>query len=144
VTYGALSGAPSELSARDLVFNDVTAKGFWLARWFRTTSPAQQAKLFAELAGLVAAGKLSAPIEATYDLSQIKAAVAAAAKGERAARFCSCRTRPEAEPGLATAAGPGPHGWCQIALSSRCNSPSSQVLISSIGSVPNFWSEPRT
>lgn len=87
VTYGALSGAPSELSARDLVFNDVTAKGFWLARWFRTTSPAQQAKLFAELAGLVAAGKLSAPIEATYDLSQIKAAVAAAAKGERGGKI---------------------------------------------------------
>jgi len=87
VTYGALSGAPSELSARDLVFNDITAKGFWLARWFRTTSPARQLKLFAELAGLVAEGKLSAPIEATYDLSRIKDAVAAAAKGERGGKI---------------------------------------------------------
>ncbi|MFJ4348574.1 zinc-dependent alcohol dehydrogenase family protein [Pseudomonas sp. NPDC089401] len=87
VTYGALSGAPAELSARDLVFNDVTAKGFWLARWFRTTSPAQQGKLFAELAGLVAQGKLSAPVEASYGLSRIKEAVAAAAKGERGGKI---------------------------------------------------------
>ncbi|MDD2134588.1 zinc-dependent alcohol dehydrogenase family protein [Pseudomonas kurunegalensis] len=86
VTYGALSGTPSELSARDLVFNDVTAKGFWLARWFRTTNLAAQVKLFAGLAALIAEGKLSAPVEATYDLSQIKEAVAAAAKGERAGK----------------------------------------------------------
>lgn len=87
VTYGALSGKAAELSATDLVFRDIRARGFWLARWFRNTTIAQQAKLFAELADLVVEGKLSAPIEATYDLLHIKEAVAAAAKGGRSGKI---------------------------------------------------------
>jgi NADPH:quinone reductase-like Zn-dependent oxidoreductase len=83
VNYGALSGEPCVLSPRELVFRDVTLKGFWLARWFRTTPVAQQRALLGELAGLIAAGQLSTPIQATYDVSQIKEAVTAAAAGER-------------------------------------------------------------
>jgi NADPH:quinone reductase-like Zn-dependent oxidoreductase len=83
VNYGALSGEPCVLSPRELVFRDVTLKGFWLARWFRTTPMTQQRALLGELAGLIAAGQLSTPIQATYDVEQIKEAVAAAAAGER-------------------------------------------------------------
>ena len=83
VNYGALSGDACKVSPRELVFRDITLKGFWLARWFRITPAAQQHALLAELAGLIAAGKLKAPIQATYDLTQIKQAVAAAAAGER-------------------------------------------------------------
>lgn len=39
--------------------------------------------LLTELAGLVAAGKLGTPIQATYEVAQIKEAIAAAAAGER-------------------------------------------------------------
>ncbi len=83
VNYGALSGEACTVSPRELVFRDVTLKGFWLARWFRTTPQAQQFALLTELAGLIAAGKLSTPIQATYGVEQIKEAVAAAASGER-------------------------------------------------------------
>jgi len=83
VNYGALSGEPCVVSPRELVFRDVSLQGFWLARWFRTTAQAKQLALLTELAGLIAAGKLSAPIQATYDVAQIKEAVAAAAAGER-------------------------------------------------------------
>ena len=83
VNYGALSGEPCSVSPRELVFRDVTLKGFWLARWFRTTPQPQQFALLTELAGLIAAGKLSTPIQASYDVAQIKEAVAAAASGER-------------------------------------------------------------
>ena len=83
VNYGALSGDACKVSPRELVFRDITLKGFWLARWFRITPAAQHHALLAELAGLIAAGKLKAPIQATYDLMQIKQAVAAAAAGER-------------------------------------------------------------
>ena len=83
VNYGALSGEPCIVSPRELVFRDVTLKGFWLARWFRTAPQSKQYALLTELAGLIAAGKLSAPIQATYDIAQIKEAVAAAAAGER-------------------------------------------------------------
>ena len=83
VNYGALSGEPCSVSPRELVFRDVTLKGFWLARWFRVTPQPRQFALLTELAGLIAAGKLSAPIQATYEVAQIKEAVAAAAAGER-------------------------------------------------------------
>jgi len=83
VNYGALSGEPCVVSPRELVFRDVALKGFWLARWFRAAPQAQQIALLTELAGLVAAGKLKAPIQGTYDVAQIKEAVAAAAAGGR-------------------------------------------------------------
>lgn len=83
VNYGALSGEPCVVSPRELVFRDVTLKGFWLARWFRTTPQPQQFALLSELAGLIAAGKLSTPIQATYEVAQIKEAITAAAAGER-------------------------------------------------------------
>lgn len=83
VNYGVLSGEPCVMGPREVVFRDISLKGFWLARWFRTTPQAEQAALLARLAGLIAAGQLSAPIQATYDVSQIKEAVAAAAAGER-------------------------------------------------------------
>lgn len=83
VNYGALSGEPCIVTPRELIFKDVTLKGFWLARWFKTTPQARQVALLTELAGLIAAGKLSTPIQATYDVAQIKEAVTAAAAGER-------------------------------------------------------------
>ncbi|WP_395703864.1 zinc-dependent alcohol dehydrogenase family protein [Aquabacterium sp.] len=83
VNYGALSGEPCTVSPRELVFRDVTLKGFWLARWYRGAPQARQMALLTELAGLIAAGKLHTPVQATYRVEQIKAAVAAAAAGER-------------------------------------------------------------
>jgi len=83
VNYGALSGEAAAVSPRELIFRDVTLKGFWLARWFRSAPQAKQIALLSELAGLIAQGKLSAPVQATYDVTQIKEAVAAAAAGER-------------------------------------------------------------
>lgn len=83
VNYGALSGEPCVVAPRELIFRNVSLKGFWLARWFRVTPHAQQFALLSELAGLIAAGQLSTPIQATYGVEQIKEAVAAAAAGER-------------------------------------------------------------
>lgn len=83
VNYGRMSGEPCQVNPGSFVFRDVTLKGFWLARWFRQASPQQQMQLFGELIQLIASGKLKARIAATYDISRIKEAVAAAAGGER-------------------------------------------------------------
>ncbi len=83
VNYGRMSGEPCQVNPGSFVFRDVTLKGFWLARWFRQATPQQQMQLFGELIQLIATGKLKARIAATYDISQIKEAVAAAAAGER-------------------------------------------------------------
>lgn len=83
VTYGAMSGEPCTLSAASLIFRGITLRGFWLARWFRTTEPQKRAALFGELVALIASGQLHARVQATYGIDAIKEAVAAAASGER-------------------------------------------------------------
>lgn len=83
VNYGAMSGEPCSVSPRNLIFRDVSLKGFWLARWFRTAPKAAQMALYGELAQHITSGKLNAPIHATYPVSRIKEAVAAAHAGGR-------------------------------------------------------------
>ena len=83
VNYGMMSGESCVVSPSSFVFRDVTLRGFWLAMWFRKATPPQQMAVFGELAKLIATGKLKARVQATYDISQIKEAVAAAAAGER-------------------------------------------------------------
>ena len=83
VNYGSMSGEASVVSAQSFIFNDVTLRGFWLAKWFtQATREAQQA-LYGELAGLIARGQLSARVHATYPVERIQAAVLAANTGER-------------------------------------------------------------
>ena len=83
VTYGAMSGEPCTLSAASLIFRGITLRGFWLARWFRTTDATTRAAVFGELVALIASGQLHARVQATYGIDDIKDAVAAAASGER-------------------------------------------------------------
>ena len=83
VNYGLMSGEDCVVSPRSFIFRDVTLRGFWLALWFRKATPAQQMAMFGEIGKLIATGQLKTRIQATYDVTQIKQAVAAAAAGER-------------------------------------------------------------
>ncbi len=83
VNYGIMSGEDCVISPRSFIFKDVALRGFWLALWFRRAEPARQMAVFGEIAKLIATGKLKTRIHATYDVTQIKQAVAAAATGER-------------------------------------------------------------
>lgn len=75
VSYGAMSLKPNVVSPRQVIFNDVTIRGFWLDRWLAKTASAQVAELEKEMAGLVSSGALRAPIETTYPLTSPKDAV---------------------------------------------------------------------
>ena len=83
VNYGAMSGEACTLSPTVIIFKDITIRGFWLAKWYRTAAPEQQKELFGTIIGLIASGKLSTPVHATYTVKDIKEAVAVAAGGER-------------------------------------------------------------
>jgi trans-2-enoyl-CoA reductase len=83
VNYGLMSGEDCVVSPRSFIFRDVTLRGFWLALWFRRATPQQQMAMFGEIGKLIATGQLKARVQATYDVTQIKQAVAAAAAGER-------------------------------------------------------------
>ena len=58
-------------------------RGFWLAKWYRSAAPERQKEVFATIISLIAAGKLSTPIHALYNVKDIKEAVAVAAGGQR-------------------------------------------------------------
>jgi NADPH:quinone reductase-like Zn-dependent oxidoreductase len=83
VNYGAMSGEPSSITAKSLVFNDITVKGFWLAKWFRNATKQEQMALYGELTQLIASGKLHTKIHQTFPVENIKQAVKAASQGER-------------------------------------------------------------
>jgi NADPH:quinone reductase-like Zn-dependent oxidoreductase len=71
------------LSPASFVFRDLTLRGFWLARWFRSATPQQQYMLFRELAQGIASGQLKARIQASFPLERIAEALKLAASGER-------------------------------------------------------------
>jgi NADPH:quinone reductase-like Zn-dependent oxidoreductase len=86
VSYGRMSGEPCTVQPDAFVFRNLTMRGFWLATWARETPEPQRAALVGELAGLIATGVLRAPIHATYDVGEIREAVAAAASGGRSGK----------------------------------------------------------
>ena len=83
VNYGSMSGEASVISAQSFIFNDITLRGFWLAKWFTKASRDTQRALYGELAQRIADGQLSVPVHATYPVEQIRDAVRAANTGER-------------------------------------------------------------
>ncbi|MEO7917683.1 MAG: zinc-dependent alcohol dehydrogenase family protein [Dokdonella sp.] len=83
VNYGAMSGEPCQVSPMSLIFRGIRLRGFWLSSWYKNAEPAKRNALFAEIAKGIAKGELSARIQATFSLDQIKEAITLAASGER-------------------------------------------------------------
>jgi NADPH:quinone reductase-like Zn-dependent oxidoreductase len=92
VNYGVLSGEPSMIDGRELIFRGVTLTGFWLRRWFAETPSDEIADLYRMLASMLADGALAVDVEEVYPLSRLKEAVAHAARGGRSGKILvSCR-----------------------------------------------------
>lgn len=83
VVYGLLSGSDCGVGARDLVFRDIRVRGFWLADWYGTATPAEMRELHDFLESRLAEGVIHSEVEARYGLDRIKEAVAHAARGGR-------------------------------------------------------------
>ncbi len=75
VNYGFLSGDACQLTPNQTVFRDISLKGFWLAKLMGGMSRETLTGMYAKLAGSIADGTLHTPIEATYDLDAISAAL---------------------------------------------------------------------
>src|ERR1700687_3268119 len=80
VFYSTISGKPSVVPATQLIFRDISMRGFWLANWFRDAKPDQITEMYDRLAPLVASGATRAPIAGTYGFADIAEAGAVAAK----------------------------------------------------------------
>ena len=80
VFYSTISGKPSVVPAAQLIFRDISMRGFWLAHWFNRAKPDQITEMYDRLTPLVASGAISAPIAGTYRFADLAEAVAVASK----------------------------------------------------------------
>jgi NADPH:quinone reductase-like Zn-dependent oxidoreductase len=76
LVYGGLSGEPLALDAGPLIFRRAAVRGFWRTRQFELIPRDETRTALTHLALLIADGDLVLPLEATYDLADVREAVA--------------------------------------------------------------------
>ncbi|MEX1010180.1 MAG: 2-enoyl thioester reductase domain-containing protein [Chthoniobacterales bacterium] len=81
VTYGAMSKEALKIPNSFLIFRDLAFRGFWLTRWMRDASDADQDAMFGEVFRLAAAGCFAPRVAAEFSLAEVSAAVARAGEG---------------------------------------------------------------
>jgi len=80
VMYSAMSGKPLVGSAPQVIFRNLSIRGFWLFTWYKTATPEKLVAMYDHLAGMVASGTIVAPIAASQPFDQFAQALASAAK----------------------------------------------------------------
>ena len=83
VTYGLLSSASCSIDASDLVFRNIALRGYWFTQWFETSSVEERNAVYEVIGKMIEEGAIDVEVEATYPMSEVKAAVAHAALGGR-------------------------------------------------------------
>lgn len=87
VVYGLLSSPDCMVPASELVFRDITLRGYWFTPWFERASAAERAALYAELGQFVVDGTIRMAIEACYPLERVRDALAHAARPDRSGKI---------------------------------------------------------
>ncbi|MGC5222686.1 zinc-binding dehydrogenase [Micromonospora sp. DT81.3] len=87
VSFGAMGSETLQLSAGDLIFRQLTVKGFWASTIGRTMDAATREVLFSELLQRVGSGEIALPVEAVYPFEEARAAAAASAVPGRAGKI---------------------------------------------------------
>jgi NADPH:quinone reductase-like Zn-dependent oxidoreductase len=70
-----MSGQPMALDPTNIIFKQVTIKGFWGSKISQEMSVENKQRLIDELIERATNGNLKLPVEATFDLADIKKAV---------------------------------------------------------------------
>jgi len=83
VSFGSMKGEPMQLSSGDLIFKQVTVKGFWGAKVSQALSGDDKRRMIGELLRLTATGALKLPVEAVFAFEDAAKAAAASAEPGR-------------------------------------------------------------
>lgn len=75
VTFGGMVGDKVRFPTRFLIFNDVRLVGFWWDKFSKTQGADAVRSVMDEVYTMMAGGTLKLPIEASYELSQVKEAI---------------------------------------------------------------------
>jgi trans-2-enoyl-CoA reductase len=87
VTYGAMSLQPLKIPNGLLIFKDLRFRGIWINKWYDNATQAQRTEAFQQLFEMAKSGLLQTKVEKAYPLSEAKAAVAHAARGQRSGKI---------------------------------------------------------
>jgi trans-2-enoyl-CoA reductase len=87
VTYGAMSLQPLKIPNGLLIFKDLRFRGIWINKWYDNATPAERMEAFQRLFEMAKRGLLQTKVEKAYPLSEAKAAVAHAARGQRSGKI---------------------------------------------------------
>ena len=87
VSYGLLSGEPCKLRPDRAIFEQIRLTGFWVSQYIANAPRAELEALYAELGGLVNENVISAPIEASYPITEARAAIAHAGGFRRSGKI---------------------------------------------------------
>lgn len=77
VIFGAMDAPVMHLASGDVIFRQVTIKGFWGSKVSTSMDAAKRGELFGELSAHLAAGILTLPVAATFPLAQAREAARA-------------------------------------------------------------------
>lgn len=87
ICYGLLASDDIVLPAKEVIFRDVTIRGYSRLRWLKSISVAARDALYAELSGLLQEGRIDSQVEARYPLSEVQAAIRHAAQEGRSGKI---------------------------------------------------------
>lgn len=83
ITFGGMTGEKVRFPTRNLIFDDITLRGFWMDKWTRTHSLEERAKLQHAVNELIRSGAFRIPVARTYRLEQFTEAFTHATQGSR-------------------------------------------------------------
>ena len=80
LSFGAISNEPAVINVSDLIFKQITVRGFWSLKVFQTLRPEELQAMITELFTLAIQGKVPLPVDKIFPLDEAPAAMAEAAK----------------------------------------------------------------
>lgn len=83
VTYGAMSRRSLKVPNKFLIFKRIQLHGFWVTKWMQAEDPAKISQIYSQLAQWMLDGKLAQPVDSTFPLSEITAALTRAQEDKR-------------------------------------------------------------
>ncbi len=83
VTYGAMSRRSLKVPNKFLIFKRIQLHGFWVTEWIKEQDPKFLKKTYHQLEQWAAQGHLTQPIDSTYALKDIHAALTRAMQDKR-------------------------------------------------------------
>lgn len=86
VVFGAMASPTMQIPSGEVIFKELTVRGFWGSRVSATMAADKRAALMAELYDRIAGGSLALPVERSYPFDQVADAVRASAAPGRAGK----------------------------------------------------------